>query len=86
MNTQNYTVTPDEYQAMQAQLTTQSGTVTVQFNSGRLSGTIVDQGVILNFSYDGTSQLTVTISSKPFWVPTSMVWSELSSFLPKPML
>lgn len=45
------------------------------------SGQAETHGVTMSYSYDGTANLSVTIVSKPWYIPASTVWSELESFM-----
>jgi hypothetical protein len=72
-----YPVTPAEMDSFRAILT-QDGVTVPAGNEGQ----IVTHGVTMAFSYDGTAGLTLTIVSKPFYVPASMIWSEIQGYLP----
>jgi hypothetical protein len=44
-------------------------------------GQVETHGVVMSYAYDGTANLSVTIVSKPWYIPASTVWSELESFM-----
>jgi hypothetical protein len=46
------------------------------------TGTVTDDKdhVTLAFAYDGSAVLNLTITDKPWYVPASMIWSELDKF------
>ena len=50
--------------------------VTVKGNSGTVAG----DGVSLSFSYDGVTTLTVTTTSKPWYMPQSLIDSHISDY------
>ena len=71
-----FTVTPDQLETFR-QEAAKAGLVIPPGNTGD----VTTHGVTMTFSYDGTT-LTLTITSKPFFIPASMVWGELAPYLP----
>lgn len=75
MLTKSYSVTPDQLNHFHALAATNG----IDIPEGN-SGVIQSHGITMDFTYDQTT-LKLTITSKPFYITTSMVWNELDSYL-----
>lgn len=71
-----FTITPDQMAGFRQQATSQ-GILVPASNSG----TVTHDGVSIGYAFDGTT-LTLTILSKPFFIPASVIFGELAPYLP----
>lgn len=78
MNQKTYTVTPEQVAAFRNEAAANGVTV-----SPGNSGIVTDSKdhVTLGFQYDGASHLVLTISSKPWYAPDSMIWTALDKYI-----
>ena len=79
MSTKTFTgVTPANMAFLRSQL--QANNITVPLgNSGQINDTV--HNIIFSFTYDGASNLTVTLIHKPWWMPESTIWNALQGYL-----
>lgn len=73
---QSYTVNPEQFDSFRDALKKNR----IEASEGN-SGQIETHGIVISFVYEGTI-LTLTIVSKPFYIPASMIWSEINSYVP----
>lgn len=74
-------VTPNKFAALRKFLG-EAGVVMPEGNSGTISITSPAK-VTIDFSYDGASVLTLTVTEKPFFIAESMIWSQVEGGLAK---
>jgi hypothetical protein len=76
MPTKSYTATPAQVEHLRAELGTNGVTVPAG-NSGEITG----RGIVADFTYDGEASLSITVKSKPFWMPASAIFANIQSAL-----
>lgn len=78
----SYTLTPDQFTRMQAQLAAHGiQQQNEQKNAdGSQSGQITDMGVTIGYVWDGVSALNLTILKKSFLPTASQVWDALDEY------
>lgn len=74
--TRSYLVKPEEMTNFR-ELAYKNGLIVPEYDNGEVE----THGIKIHFAYDGVT-LTLTILSKPFYIPASMIWRELSAYLP----
>lgn len=74
--TRIFTVTPDQMAKFRVEAA-ENGIAL----PGLSSGQAMTHGVVIDYAYDGVSSLVLTIVSKPFYIPASVIWTELRSYL-----
>jgi len=69
-------VTPDNFKSIKKRLN-DAGIQTPAGNKGNLSG----KGIVADFEWDGTCNLTITIKQKPFFVSCELAESQIKQFI-----
>ncbi|KKG15222.1 hypothetical protein EO98_15515 [Methanosarcina sp. 2.H.T.1A.6] len=71
-----HNVTPNVFNCMKQKLES-AGLHVPSGNSGEISGS----GVVADFNWDGTANLTITVKSKPFIVSCDTVTGKIQDFV-----
>jgi hypothetical protein len=71
-------ITPDQMAKFRTQLAS-AGITAPSGNSGQSADP--KDGVTLGFVYDGTANLDLTIITKPWYIPASLIWNELDGYV-----
>lgn len=74
--TKTYVITPDQMAKFRVEAA-ENGIALPGLSSGQAT----THGVVIDYAYDGVQSLVLTIVSKPFYIPASVIWSELQSYL-----
>lgn len=71
-----HSVTPDVFSCMKQKLEA-AGIHVPPGNKGELSG----QGVVADFDWDGSTNLTITVKEKPFFISCGTVIGKIQDFV-----
>lgn len=77
-NVKTFTITPTQFAEFRT-LATQNGVTMDAGNIGQAKDPAYD--VVMGFSYDGVSKLTLTLVSDAWYEPDSTVWGTIEKYL-----